>query len=363
MRLSSGARKVADTGARALSLMFSPRAPVIPSARYPRRAADGVLVLELGSNPSTDYYLRPRLRDLEVPHWVADLRADPVDHPAFGCKALTVIFCRYASSAWLRRLDAERSRLGRVALFMDDDLLAMLEDSAATAAARGKIARHHFSHAPALGQLCSELWVSSPALRNLYGDLSPVLLPPTPDALPPAPSSDAPPLIVHHATDTHAAERQFVLELARQLPALRAAGVIFEIVGGPHLAREAAGMDGVRVVDQAPWPQYRDRQSARSAALLLAPLLPSAVNAARAPVKAFDALRLGAAGLYADTPPFQGFIRGGMDGLLLPMQPEAWASAITELMRDPGRRLSLSRAAAERFGALAAAPSPLPEPA
>jgi hypothetical protein len=84
------------------------------------------------------------------------------------------------------------------------------------------------------------------------------------------------------------------------------------------------------------------------------------VNAARAPVKAFDAARLGAAGLYADTPPFRGFVRDGQDGLLLPMEPAAWASAIRGLAADPARRLALATAARARLAALRRDPSPLP---
>ena len=98
-----------------------------------------------------------------------------------------------------------------------------------------------------------------------------------------------------------------------------------------------------------------------TAALLLAPLSDTAVNAARAPVKAFDAARLGAAGLYADAAPYRGFVRAGVDGLLLPMDPEAWAAAIeAPAGRIPRRGGRWPAAAAERFAGLRAGRGALP---
>ena len=115
----------------------------------------------------------------------------------------------------------------------------------------------------------------------------------------------------------------------------------------PRLA--AAGMANVRIAPQLAWPDYLEAQSGQRAAISLAPLFASPLNDARAPVKAFDAARLGAAGLYADAPAYRGFVRDGVDGRLLPMEPAAWAEAIIELARDPARRLALAAAARERL--------------
>jgi hypothetical protein len=125
---------------------------------------------------------------------------------------------------------------------------------------------------------------------------------------------------------------------------------VIEMTGDAALRRRCGA--NVRIVGQTAWPRYRDEQAHRSAALSLAPLMASAVNAARAPVKAFDAARLGAAGLYADVEPYRGFIRDGTDGLLLPMQAEVWAQAIADLLRDPERRLKLAQAGQARMAGL-----------
>ena len=63
----------------------------------------------------------------------------------------------------------------------------------------------------------------------------------------------------------------------------------------------------------------------------------------------FEAARLGAAGLYADGAPYRGFVRPDQDGLLLPMEVDAWAGAIADLLAQPQRRLALAEAARARL--------------
>ena len=155
-------------------------------------------------------------------------------------------------------------------------------------------------------------------------------------------------LVVYHGTDVHERERRFALQAARQAAAMSPA-VRFEIVGDEALARMAAGLANVAVVPQLAWPEYLRAQTGRQAAISLAPLFPSPLNDARAPVKAFDAARLGATGLYADAPAYRGAVKDGEDGLLLPMESAAWARAITTLIGDPDRRRRLAQAARERL--------------
>jgi hypothetical protein len=166
--------------------------------------------------------------------------------------------------------------------------------------------------------------------------------------------------VVYHATDVHDRERLFVLEVARRT-AERDPALVFEIVGDAGLARSAQGLANVEVVPQRSWPEFRTVQASRRAAISLAPLWPTPVNDARAPVKAFDAARLGAAGLYADAPAYRGFVRDGEDGLLLPMTVDAWTSAIIDLTADPVRRLRMTQSARERLLTLLAASSTLPD--
>ena len=350
--LSARARKAGELGKRALSLALSRPRMVLPEASYPPRETDGILVLQRGANASTDYYLRPRLDPSRLPVEIVDLTGHPGGSSLLadgGGQALTVVFCRYAAPGWLEALERVRERLVRVAFFMDDDLPGMMRAAEIPSAARGKVALHFGAHAARLSALCSELWVSTPELARRYAQALPRVLPPVPEAEPPVPALQASDdLVVYHGTDVHARERAFVLEVARLLQA-RSSGARIELVGDRVVARAAAGMSNVKVTPQLAWTDYLRAQTGRAAAISLAPLFRSPLNDARAPVKAFDAARLGAAGLYADAPAYRGHVQDGVDGLLLPMEPRAWAEAIASLMDDPERRLRLASAARARL--------------
>ena len=344
-------RKARELTGRTLSLARTKPRMVVPGARYSQRRHDAILVLQRGPNASTDYYLRPRL-DPFVRCDIAEIQSSPDGCELLspgGTQALFVILCRYASGPWLEALSGARDRLARVAFFMDDDLPGMMRAAEIPSAARGKVALHFGAHAARLSALCSELWVSTPELARRYAEALPRVLPPVPEAEPPVPALQASDdLVVYHGTDVHARERAFVLEVARLLQA-QSSGARIELVGDRVVARAAAGMSNVKVTPQLPWTDYLRVQTGRTAGISLAPLFRSPLNDARAPVKAFDAARLGAAGLYADAPAYRGHVRDGVDGLLLPMEPRAWAEAIASLMADPERRLRLASAAGARL--------------
>jgi hypothetical protein len=347
--LSAAIRKASEAGRRAAALARARPAMVRPAASYSGRPIDGVLVLQRGDNASTDYYLRPRLTGLDAPVAVADIAGDPARCTLLtSSQALLVIVCRYISPAWLAALEGGRERLARVAFFADDDLPGMLTDRSLPLAVRGKVASHYARHVERLDALASEVWVSTPALAERYPQSRPAVLAPVPEADYASPSAEPPPLVVYHSTDVHGRERAFVAEVAERLAELSPDAVV-EMTGTTAERRRFGGLATLRIVGQQPWPAYREAQAGRAAAASLAPLMASEVNAARAPVKAFDAARLGAAGLYADVAPYSSFIRDGDDGLLLPMQAEAWAEAIASLLEDPARRLRLARAAHGRM--------------
>lgn len=361
MSLSATIRKASEFGLRGLSLALTKPCMVTPEGRYPARAHDAILILQRGDNASTDYYLRPRLQGEAVAAVIADLGSRPRDCAVLAqAQALLVIVCRYVSGPWLEALEGAGSRLARVAFFADDDLPAMMRDRSLPPAVRGKVARNYGRHARRLSALSSEVWLSTQALADRYPQARARVLSPLPEAAYPDPSVDVPPLVAYHSTDVHGAERRFVVEVARILTA-RAPQIMIEITGDVVLSRQCAGLSNVRIIAQAPWPAYRDCAGRTQAAVSLAPLVSSSVNTARAPVKAFDAARMGAAGLYADTQPYRGFVRDGVDGLLLPMQPQAWAEAIVALIGDPARRLALAVAAHQRLAAMRREAGGLPE--
>ena len=78
------------------------------------------------------------------------------------------------------------------------------------------------------------------------------------------------------------------------------------------------------------------------------PLLPTPFNATRGPVKFCDFARMGAVGVYGDVVPFAGFVRDGVDGLLLPNEPARWIEALVALVNDAPRRSAIAAAARVR---------------
>ena len=364
MSFSGAIRKARDLGRRSLALARPAGGMVEPRARYAPRPHDAVLVLARGENASLDYYLRPRLHPASVPVEFADLHGSPgrsamLSDPSR--RALLVVVCRYASAAWLQALETARPRIARFAFFADDDLPAMAADRRLPLAVRGKVAEGFGQWADRLSDLAGEVWLSTPALAGRYPTSHAVVLPPIPEADPPAPAAPHERLVVYHGTDVHGPERAFAVEVAKRLRMMGCDAPV-EITGDLALARNCRGLRGLRVTPQAPWPDYLAHVRSRRAAVFLAPLSASAVNAARAPVKTFDAARLGATGLFANRQPYRDFVEDGADGRLLPDDPQAWAEAVVELLGDPAARIGLAERAAGRLRRLRADGLELPPP-
>ena len=363
MGFSAGLRKAGELARRRLSLAVATPRMVIPKASYPSRGHDGVLILQRGVNASTDYYLRPRLQGA-APFEILDLQSPPSRSlllSSSGGEALLVIICRYASAPWLEALEKARHRLSRVAFFMDDDLPAMMADPSLPMADRGKVARHFADHVEALGALSGEVWVSTQVLAERYAAARPIIVEPLPEADPPEPAAGPIQRVVYHGAGPHRGERRFVLEVARRLQKI-APEAIVEIAGDAAFRSSCRREANVSVTPLLPWPDYLARARRERAAVSLAPLEPTVVNAARSPIKAFDAARLGAAGIFADAPPFRGFIRDGVDGLIAPMDADAWAGLIADLLAQPERRRDLALAARARLTGLRARRQSFPEP-
>ena len=61
-------------------------------------------------------------------------------------------------------------------------------------------------------------------------------------------------------------------------------------------------------------------------------------------MKFYDYARMGAAGIYTDVEPYRGFVRDGVDGLLLPNEPARWIDAIAGLAQPDGAALARLKA-------------------
>jgi len=307
-----------------------------------RAPADGwgqrVLVLSEGENPSLAFFIAPLLRARGLAVVLADCRAAPPRDAAFDA----VVVIRYLPAAWDGLLARARRDGKPVAYFMDDDLLDRAAHAGLPLRYRFKIERLACLRRRAIEHLCSEFWVSTPYLAGKYAALQPMLV----EAA--APPSSPLVSVSYHGTASHAGEQAWLHALVTQLQS-RCDRTHFSIVGDGRINRQFRALPRVTVLHPMSWPAYLAYTATYRCDIALAPLLPGNFNAARGATKFLDFARMGAAGIYADVAPYRGHVRHGIDGLLLPMQPDAWLAAIIDLVQDEARRRQLAAAARARI--------------
>lgn len=297
------------------------------------RQAKRFLFLTFGPNPSFDYYLRHRITRAGLAEFeVIDTRAETPDPARW--EGAHVVVCRYLDSRWRRALGQSASKLAGFTVFIDDDYVALVQDSKLPAGYRWRVLRDGVSLLEALPRLRGSLLVSTPALAARYTPLSPMVLPPMPGieaARPPV--SRARPVVVFHATASHDAEHDFVAEIARRVLAT-GPRVTFDVVASPHTAKAWQGLPDAVVRAPMTWDHFRALPGTLGADLLLAPLEDTPLNRTRSATKAIDAVRLGAAGIFADLAPYHPVREAAP---LLPRDIDGWAHEIGALLHSEPR--------------------------
>ncbi|MBL1377774.1 glycosyltransferase family 1 protein [Zobellella sp. CGMCC 1.18722] len=281
------------------------------------------LVVEQGANPSTDFFVRPRLRASGDEVLALGLNATP---PETGTRFGTLVFVRYLTPAWRRWVEQNRAGLGRLVFFMDDDLFDLRAHAGLPWRYRCKLWHQAWRHQAWLKKMGAELWVSTPWLAEKYAHWSPLVLPPG------CPYGNARPMntLFYHGSASHQDEIRWlypVVEAAlSQDPTL-----CFEIIGNARVRAQFAALPRVHVLHPMKWPAYRALLGRPGRTIGLAPLLAGPFNAARSCTKFFDITRAGAVGIYADHPVYRPVVRHRQNGLLLPMDQQAWVDAILRL--------------------------------
>jgi hypothetical protein len=318
-------------------LKGKPAAAAAPGEARP--AAQRCVVLEEGaSSPSGDYLLMPWLARLGLPIVRADVRQAP---PGSDLRrGDLVVLARYVPAAWRRPLRKRRPELAGLVYFMDDDLLDAAAHTRLAAPYAKKLATLAASQRRWLEATADAFWVSTPALAQKYASLRPTVIP-----LAPPPALLAPQAavrIVYHGTASHAAEIGWLRGVIEGVQA-QCVHTHFTLFGDHGVNRLYRDLPRVAILHPMRWENYLAFTAAQPADIGLAPLLPDAFNAGRGAVKFFDYARMGAVGLYTDVEPYRGFIRNGVDGLLLPNEPERWTDAIVSLAAAGAPRLARLR--------------------
>ncbi|MFN9645191.1 MAG: glycosyltransferase [Cyanobacteriota bacterium] len=290
-----------------------------------------------GAGSTLDHFLRGPLERLGIRVVELDSSGDPRSEPlATILAADRVVVVRYLPRRWLGALRQAREGGATLLYLMDDDLLDpdLLTElpSSYRRRVRDRITRQR-RWIPAL---FDQIWVTSAVLERRYAHLGARRLPLSPH---PTLLLEQPRLqLAYLGTSVH--EREFAW--LRELLALvqkRHAHTHVDVFGDLTINRQFRDLPRLRILHPMRWNNYLAETGTGRVDVLLTPLLEGSMNAARAPVKFIDAARCGAAGLYSDRPPYRGFIRHGVDGLLLGDQPRDWLEAIDRLLHDsPTRR-------------------------
>jgi hypothetical protein len=319
--------------------------------------------------PTTDYFLEPVIERARSNPSTQVLRAgfDEVPHPSVLADA-EILFVRYLPPAWVRALCRDAAEPRRLVLFIDDDLLDPGAWSGTPWRYRWKLywlsARHRrwLQRRVACGK--AELWVGSEALQHKYAHLKPTLIRPCPprDAIAtpvpqrpissPRPASSpriAPAIrLFYHGSASHQLEHAWLQDLLRELLATdRRLSV--EVITDRRLAKGYRGLPRARIVPPMDWPSYRAFLQQPGRRIGLVPMLPTAFNAARTYTKFFEITAAGAVGLYTRGSVYEHICTDQEDGLLLPLDAEAWQTAIRALADDGQRRERMLARARERL--------------
>jgi hypothetical protein len=322
----------------------APRDLPSPGTPAQAKAAGRLVLLEEGRTPSGDYLLAPFLASLGP----ALVRLDARVAPRAGqlLPGDFVVVQRYLHAPWRAAIERQRPVLAGLAWFLDDDLLDPQALSELAGPYAHKIRRMALSQRPWFEQMGSQWWVATEVLATKYAGAFPSLLPfgPPPELATPRPLVR----LVYHGTASHQAEIDWlhpVLAAVQQ----RSEATHVELFGELAVNRRFRDLPRVAVLHPMRWENYLAHTASHPADIGLAPLLPSRFNAARGPVKFIDYARQGAMGLYSRVPPYEGYIRDGVDGLLLPNDPDAWVEAILRWSADAGGRRRLAQAARLRL--------------
>jgi hypothetical protein len=311
-----------------------------------RASEERIALLHQGAGSTIDHFLRGPLEALGARIVEVDSARAP-DATSLqdleGCRLVVVV--RYLPRPWLAPVQRLRRGGAEVAFLMDDDLL----DPAALGELPRPYRRRLWQRITRLHRrlpgLVDRLWVTSSTLAEKYAPLGVERLPlhPHPDLLAERPRLQ----LAYLGTSAHGAEFAWLLPLLEELQR-RHAHTHVELFGDHAINRHFRALPRVRILHPMRWPNFLAETGSGRIDILLTPLLASPFNAGRAPVKVIDAARSGAAGLYSDRAPYRGFVRDGIDGLLLDDEHASWLAGIERLIADPEERRRLAAGGRQR---------------
>ncbi|MGL5602843.1 MAG: glycosyltransferase family 1 protein [Silvania sp.] len=301
-----------------------------------------LLILHEGNSPTLAYFeeaIKSRFPEAEC------LLVDTLTTPAITVdKGAALVVIRFISTLWQREIARNIDDLSQVVYFMDDDLFDPSALEALPKAYRTKIIRRSAAQHRWITSHCDNIWVSTPYLANKYAHLNP-------DVVPAMPTSGLlevrrPVKIAYHGSSSHQAEKYWLREVVEGV-LMQCPQASFEIFGEHEIYKLYRDLPRVTVLHPMSWQNYLDYTRHHRVDIGLAPLLDSAFNLARGPVKFYDFVRMGAVGIYSNCAPYSEFIEQNSNGVLLSNDPQKWIDALSLLVNSDKRRQQLANNARE----------------
>lgn len=304
---------------------------------------EATCVLATADNASYSYFVAPYLSSIGILPTFATF--DEVSPDSVFDGVGTVVIVRFLPRRWVQSLQRFKRMGGRVMYFMDDDLM----DPSALEGLPPKYARKikdlALRQRRVIESISDEYLVSTAYLAEKYAAWRPTVLAPKPSMTQVVAAERI--QLCYHGTASHGPELAWLLPVMKEV-----LGSIqmtqFEVFGDHGVNKMYRSLPRTAVVHPMTWPSYLAYTAGVRRDIALAPLLANGFNAGRGPTKFFDFARMGAVGIYSDCAPYKGFIRNGIDGVLLPNDPEIWARTIVELSVDSARRCAMAEAARAR---------------
>lgn len=290
------------------------------------------LLVQQGANPSADFFVRPYLRNMNAAVTEAHLH----NPPPLSAHFARVVFVRYLTPAWCKWVEQHRSHIGQLVFFMDDDLFDLRAHTGLPLRYRYKLWKMALRYKGWLQRMQAELWVSTPWLAEKYSSWSPVVLQPQSPYVRSTPQKT----LFYHGSASHGAEFEWLYPVFEQVLE-QDASLSVELIGSQAVRKQFAALPRVHVLHPMNWPAYQALLARPGRTIGLAPLLNNHFNAARAPTKFFDITQAGAVGIYVDHPVYRALVRHEHNGLLLPMEQQAWVNAILRLSANEQARQAM----------------------
>ena len=352
-RIALGLRARVRKAALGIERML-PR-PAVTGGAFPRRPITRVVVFGRLPNPTIDYYLVARLRAAGMPPaQIVDIR--DVHLGTIEPVGTLVVICRYATRPVVTWIERHSSVLAGVALFIDDDIGAVITGSEAKLGYRVFLYHRALGPLRRLNRYLDMVWVSTPALAEALSEAKAQVLPPAPPEEIWRGSAETEPtdgsgavFIVYHATAVHTKEHRFLRPIIEEILRIRPQAT-FEVTADDRTASIWADLERVHVVPPSSWEVFLARTTQQRADIALVPLLKSRANETRAGTKRIDVVRLRAAGIFSASPAYG--VPDDSAELRLPNRRKVWIETILRLIDDP--RARAEAAAASRHLVVAA---------